>query len=137
MEKSKLDHYRNSASTFATLRAMERQGVADIEAAFEAVLSQSEVPLPRACACAIPDPVMQADSRFYCDRGDLGGNVLIALDCDLVGEAYFNPKAQGGTWWWSGTMDGEYADSPIHSTVTHWMPLPDPPSAAAIRSETP
>lgn len=61
------------------------------------------------------------------DRGDLGGNVLIAIEGGLVGEAYFNPKSGVGTWWWSGTHDGEYADSPIYSPVTHWMPLPDPP----------
>lgn len=56
-------------------------------------------------------------------------HVLIACEGGLVGEAYFNPKTEGGEWWWAGTMDGEYADSPIYSKVTHWMPLPAPPGS--------
>jgi hypothetical protein len=50
----------------------------------------------------------------------------------VVGEAYFDPRAYGGTWWWAGTDSADYHASPIdeimHGTVTHWRPLPDAPA---------
>lgn len=74
-----------------------------------------------------------------CDRKGQSESVIIAVTSDthlpVVGEAYFNPEAYDGTWWWAGTAHGEYADSPVeeiqHGTVTHWRQLPAPPESPA------
>ena len=45
----------------------------------------------------------------------------------VVGEAWFDPDAYGGTWWWANMSQGDYHASPIdelqHGTVTHWIPM--------------
>ena len=64
-----------------------------------------------------------------------GNTVLVAVTGGgrpaVVGEAYFNPTAYDGTWWWAGTDFADYHSSPIdeimHGVVTHWMPLPAAP----------
>lgn len=52
----------------------------------------------------------------------------------VVGEAYFDPVAYGGTWWWAGTSKDEYFDNPVeeimHGRPTHWRPLQAPPASA-------
>lgn len=57
----------------------------------------------------------------------------------VVGEAWFDPDAYRGTWWWANLSQGDYHASPIiemqHGVPTHWMPLPGPP--ASTLSPTP
>lgn len=80
----------------------------------------------RDAAAPVPSSAWQPIATYdHGDGADIGENVLVALDGGLVGEAYFNPKASCGTWWWSGTREG--LDTPIYSLVTHWQPLPAPP----------
>lgn len=46
-----------------------------------------------------------------------------------VGECYFNPDADGGTWWWSGTDAGDYYSTPLSETNAPpeaWRHLPPP-----------
>lgn len=52
-----------------------------------------------------------------------------------VGEGYWH--ASGGAygeadWWWAGTSPGDYYADPISQSITgkitHWMPLPKPPT---------
>jgi hypothetical protein len=54
-----------------------------------------------------------------------------------VGEAYYDPDAYDGTWWWAGTRFGNWGDSPLCDTQlgqpTHWRPLPTPPATDPIR----
>lgn len=56
----------------------------------------------------------------------------------VVGEAYWDPEAYGGTWWWAGTYESAYHDSPIaemqHGAVTHFQPMPAPPSSSAAHA---
>lgn len=68
-------------------------------------------------------------------------SVIVAVICDgrepVVGEAYFDPEAYEGTWWWAGTSRGEYHDSPIEECnfgrVAFFQPMPvfDPAQCAS------
>ena len=59
-------------------------------------------------------------------------SVIVAVLCDgrapVIGEAYFDPEAYGGTWWWAGTAHDDYYDSPIEEwnfgRVAFFQPLP-------------
>lgn len=57
----------------------------------------------------------------------------------IVGEAYFDPDHEGGTWWWSGTGSKDYFTSSIHEVnagpPTHWIPLPAPPTTPGGRTD--
>ncbi|PTQ65945.1 hypothetical protein C8J45_101809 [Sphingomonas sp. PP-CE-3G-477] len=50
----------------------------------------------------------------------------------VVGEAYFDPEAYDGTWWWAGSRKDDYHESPIeemqHGKVTHFCAMPTAPS---------
>ncbi|WP_448208140.1 DUF551 domain-containing protein [Azospirillum sp. sgz302134] len=54
----------------------------------------------------------------------------------IVGEAYFDPKAYDGSWWWAGTSLDAYHHDPIEECnfgpPTHWQPMPDPPAREAV-----
>ncbi len=69
-------------------------------------------------------------------------SVIVAVICDdrepVIGEAYWNPEAYGGTWWWAGTSYGDYHADPIEDCnfgrVAFWQPLPTfstPPTGSA------
>ena len=61
----------------------------------------------------------------------------------IVGEAYCDLK--NGDWWWAGTFDSEWGDSPIidtnHGAPVKWYdfgngaPLPPPPQAPEAAKE--
>jgi hypothetical protein len=62
-------------------------------------------------------------------------SVLVAVARDsgewIVGEAYFDPEAYDGSWWWANEADGDYYDDPISergNPPSFWMPLPAPPA---------
>lgn len=52
----------------------------------------------------------------------------------IVGEAWYDPEAYGGSWWWANLDSGDYHASPIiemqHGVPTFWKPMPTPPRAA-------
>lgn len=63
-------------------------------------------------------------------------SVIVAVTCEgrdpVVGEAYFDEGAYGGTWWWAGLSQDGYYDSHIedmqHGKVTHFHPMPTFPA---------
>lgn len=69
----------------------------------------------------------------------LGNTVLVAVTGggkpSVVGEAYFDPEAYDGTWWWAGTALADYHSSPVdeimHGKVSHFMALPAAPGEGA------
>lgn len=44
---------------------------------------------------------------------------------DTVGEAWFSSEDE--TWWWANTDRFDYHADAVPN-VTHWMPLPEPPT---------
>lgn len=62
-------------------------------------------------------------------------NVLIAAKArrdgrQIAGEAYWHDDEN---WWWANEGPGDNYAEPIHMnwTITHWQPLPEPPSNSA------
>lgn len=55
----------------------------------------------------------------------------------IVGEAYFDPDAYGGTWWWGNTSAQDWGSSCIEDgndgRPFAWQPFPAPPGEEAAQ----
>lgn len=65
-----------------------------------------------------------------------GTSLIIATSMDLVGEASY---CGSDGWWWANSHGEYWADAVEvhHGQVTHWMPLPAPPTGDERGEHTP